>query len=113
MSSESIDEETVWVGNVPSGYREADVLEDLQRHDIPRPVSIKVCPSTQDNQFAFLYYQSRRLAASVIALGQSAVVWKKTKKYGFFKARSFFLLIHSRCCVLLASEQFTGDHGFL
>ena len=72
-----------------------------------------VCINKKNNQFAFLYYHSRRLAASVIGLGQSAIVWKKTKKYGFFKARSFFLLIHSRCCVLLASEQFTGDYGFL
>ena len=89
MSFESLDEETVWVGSVPSGYCEADVQEELQRHNIPCPVGIKVCKSCKDNQYAFLYYRCRRTAARVIEMGPSSIVWKTTQRYGFFRVFFF------------------------
>ena len=101
------DERRVWVGNVPAGYGEAEVRAELRRHNIESPYAIKVCTSYRNNQYAFLSYKSKRAASKVLALGESAIVWQKTNKYGFFKV--FFLRIHSRCCVSLASEQCTGD----
>jgi hypothetical protein len=82
----------VWVGNVPSGYCEADIREELKRHNIPCPVAIKVCRSYRDNQFAFLYYRCRRLAASVIEMAKReeiALVWTATNKYGLLKVFFF------------------------
>ena len=108
MSSESLyDERTVWVGNVPAGYGEAEVRAELRRHNIESPYAIKVCTSHRNNPYAFLSYKSKKSVKRLLMLGESAVVWEKTKKYGFFKV--FFLRIHSRCCVSLASEQCTGD----
>ena len=83
------DEQKVWVGNVPAGYCDADVRAELQRHNVPCPFAIKVCQSYRDNQFAFLYYGSRSLANRALTMGQSAIVWEKTKKYGFFKVFFF------------------------
>ena len=79
----------MWVGNVPAGYGEAEVRAELRRHNIESPYAIKVCQSWRDNQYAFLSYRSRRAASKVLALGESAIVWQKTNKYGFFKVFFF------------------------
>ena len=89
MSSDLYDPRTVWVGNVPAGYGEAEVRAELRRHNIERPYSIKVCTAARNNQFAILSYGSKQAVSRVLMLGQSAIVWEKTGKYGFFKVFFF------------------------
>ena len=75
-SGSYLDPETVWVGNVPTGYGEDDVRQHLKRFNLPEPYAIKVCQSYRDNQFAFLYYRCRRTVSRVLASGPSAIVWE-------------------------------------
>ena len=84
----------VWVGHIPDGYDEDDVIHDFWKNGLPLPVSVRI--KHADSNYGFVGFERECQALDVLieaAENKHCLTWSKTGEHAKIKVDvAFFLL---------------------